>query len=382
VQLRSLRTVQWRNLDAGRFDFSPGVNVLIGGKGQGKTNVLEAVQYLALGRSHRGARDDEIVRFGADHFFVQGDGEGDAGESFSIEAGFTPPRSKKLKVDGRSVARLTDLTGTLACVSFGPEDTELARGAPEHRRRYVDYALAETSRPSLEVLADYKRALQQRGALLRSNASEATIEHGLTVWDDEIIRLGSKVIRRRAEALVDLGPRVRELYATLTGGLQLHMRYAVQAIGESLDTDSELAGLLSDAASDAVAMTFRQRLQGRRTAERLRKQNLVGPHRDDIEMQLSGQDLRRFGSQGQCRAAAVALKMAQAEFILARRNDRPIVVLDDVFAEFDEDRARALWEMVCQQYQTFLAVPRKSDLAFGEGDAMFEVHAGLVERTK
>ena len=108
----------------------------------------------------------------------------------------------------------------------------------------------------------------------------------------------------------------------------------------------------------------------------------MGPHRDDIELQVNGQDLRRFGSQGQCRAAAVALKMAQAEFILARRNDRPIVVLDDVFAEFDDDRARALWEMVCQQYQTFLAVPRRSDLAFGEGDAMFEVQAGQVERTK
>jgi len=382
VQLRSLRTVQWRNLESGRFEFSPGVNVFLGGNGQGKTNFLEAVQYLALGRSHRGSRDDEIVQFGADHFFVQGDGEGDAGESFSIEAGFTPPRSKKLKVDGRPVARLTDLTGVLACVSFGPEDTELARGAPEHRRRYVDYALAETSRPSLEVLADYKRALTQRGALLRSNASDATIEHGLTVWDDEIVRLGSKVIRRRAEALVDLGPRVRELYATLTGGLQLQLRYAVQAIGESLDADSELSGLLSDAANDAVTTAFRQRLLSRRTAERVRKQNLVGPHRDDVELQVNGQDLRRFGSQGQCRAAAVALKMAQAEFILARRNDRPIVVLDDVFAEFDEDRARALWEMVCQQYQTFLAVPRRSDLAFGEGDAMFEVKAGQVEHTR
>lgn len=382
MQLRSLRAVQWRNLDSGRFEFSPGVNVFLGGNGQGKTNFLEAVQYLALGRSHRGSRDDEIVQFGTDHFFVHGDGEGDAGETFSIEAGFTPPRSKKLKVDGRPVARLTDLTGILACVSFAPEDTELARGSPEHRRRYVDYTLAETSRTSLEVLADYKRALQQRGALLRSDAPAAAIEHGLAVWDEELVRLGSDIVRRRAEALVDLAPRVRDLYATLTGGLELRLRYAVQAIDETLDADAALAGLLESGAEAAIRETFGQRLQRRRVAERVRKQNLVGPHRDDVELWLNGQDLRRFGSQGQCRAAAVALKMAQAAFILARRHDRPIVVLDDVFAEFDEDRARALWEMVCQKHQTFLAVPRETDLAFGEGDAVFQVQAGAITRTR
>ena len=382
MQLRSLRTVQWRNLESARFEFSSGVNVFLGGNGQGKTNFLEAVQYLALGRSYRGSRDDEIVQFGTDHFFVQGEGLGDAGETFSIEAGFTPPRSKKLKVDGRPVVRLTDLTGILACVSFGPEDTELARGAPDHRRRYLDYSLAETSRPSLELLADYKRALQQRGALLRSDAVEAHHEHELAVWDGELVRLGSDIVRRRAEALVDLAPRVRRLYATLTDGLQLRMRYAVHAIDATLMVETELADLLTEEATAAISQTFFQRLRSRRVAERVRKQNLVGPHRDDVELLLEGQDLRRFGSQGQCRAAAVALKMAQAEFILARRNDRPIVVLDDVFAEFDEDRARALWEMVCEKHQTFLAVPRESDLAFGRGDAVFQVQAGHLERTR
>jgi len=382
VQLRSLRTVQWRNLESGRFEFSPGVNVFLGGNGQGKTNFLEAVQYLALGRSHRGSRDDEIVQFGTDHFFVHGDGEGDAGDTFSIEAGFTPPRSKKLKVDGRPVARLTDLTGILACVSFGPEDTELARGSPEHRRRYVDYTLAETSRPSLEVLADYRRALQQRSALLRSDAPDHHVAQGLAVWDEELVRLGSDIVRRRAEALVDLAPRVRALYATLTNGLQLTMRYVAQSIGETLSAENELEGLLSPEAGAAIAQTFGERLKSRRIAERVRKQNLVGPHRGDVELLLDGQELRRFGSQGQCRAAAVALKMAQAEFILARRQDRPIVVLDDVFAEFDEERARALWDMVCSRHQTFLAVPRESDLAFGQGDAVFQVQAGRVTRAR
>src|SRR4030095_12103900 len=157
LHLESVRTSGWRNIEDGAVTLSPRVNVLVGGKGQGKTNFLEAVQSLALGRSHRGSRDEEIVRFGGEHFYVCGVGQGDAGETLRIEAGFTPPRSKRLKVDGRPVARLTDLLGVLACVSFGPEDAELTRGAPQLRRRFIDYALAETNRASLEVLTQYRR---------------------------------------------------------------------------------------------------------------------------------------------------------------------------------------------------------------------------------
>jgi DNA replication and repair protein RecF len=380
VRLHSLRTVQWRNIEDGVFEFADGVNVLVGPNGQGKTNFLEAVQYLALGRSHRGARDDEIVRFGSDHFFVRGDAEGDAGEDFWIEAGFTPPRTKRLKVDGQPVARLTDLTGVLPCVSFGPEDAEIARGAPEHRRRYIDYTLAEASRSGLQALADYRRVAMQRATLLRSDAPEGDADAALAVWDEELVRFGVDVILRRADALVDLAPQAERLYALLTGGLRLHLRYRVQAIGQTVDPAGGAEHGLGDDRRAEIETAFREHLRSRKVAERIRRMNLVGPHRDDIELEVDGNDLRRFGSQGQCRAAAVALKMAQAEFITARRNDRPIVVLDDVFAELDEERARALWEIDCQRYQTFLAVPREADLVFGRGDTLFRVAAGSVVR--
>jgi DNA replication and repair protein RecF len=381
LHLQSLRIVQWRNLADRNFELSPRVNVLVGGNGQGKTNFLEAVQYLALGRSHRGARDEEIVRFGADHFYVGGVGEGDAGETFSIEAGFTPPRSKRLKVDGRPVARLTDLLGVLACVSFGPEDAELTRGAPQLRRRYVDYALAETSRSSLELLAQYRRAVQQRSAVLRdARRPEAEVEPALAVWDAELVRLGSDLVARRADAVVSLAAETKAAFERLGSGLRLQVRYVVHALARSFDAETELGGVREFAASGELAAVFQNRLRARRAAERARGVCLVGPHRDDLELWLDGRDLRRFGSQGQCRAAAVALKMAQAEFIAARRGDRPIVVLDDVFAELDEARAQALWASVCERHQTFLAVPRRSDLQLGTGDAVFTVHAGVIER--
>lgn len=377
--LESLRTVQWRNLEDREVEFSPRVNVLVGGNGQGKTNFLEAVQYLALGRSHRGSRDDEIVRFGADHFFVSGLGRGDAGESLNIEAGFKPPRSKRLKVDGRQVTRLTELLGVLACVSFGPEDAELVRGGPQWRRRYVDYALAETSRSTLRLLAEYRRVVRQRGAVLRRLARGEGGEGDLAVWDDEQVRLGCALVEKRAEALAELAPRVASAVDRFGLGLDLRLRYAVHATGRSYEAANAAAEL---AATEDLKAAFRARLQHRRAAERVRCVSLVGPHRDDLELVASGQDLRRFGSQGQCRVAAVALKMAQAEFIAALRSDRPVVVLDDVFAELDEARAEALWTMVCARYQTFLAVPRRSDLGFGNGDAVFRVEAGrLLQET-
>jgi DNA replication and repair protein RecF len=380
VRLEKLRTVQWRNLEDRQIEFSPGVNVLVGGNGQGKTNLLEAVHYLALGRSHRGARDDEIVSFGGDHFFVRGDGEGDAGQSFCIEAGFTPPRSKKLKVDGRPLTRLTDLTGVLACVSFGPEDADLPRGAPQLRRRYLDYTLAETSPRSLAVLAEYRRALEQRGALLRdAERPGAGLEVALQVWDEELVRHGCELVVRRAEALADLGERAREVCARL-GGAALRLRYAVHALGAKLEVGQELVSFVERAGSGELEASFRRRLAERRAAERVRRLNLVGPHRDDLELELDGLELRRYGSQGQCRLVAVALKMAQAEFIRERRRERPVVLLDDVFAELDEERAGRLWETVCQRHQTLLAVPRRSDLGFGAGDALFRVEGGRLTR--
>jgi DNA replication and repair protein RecF len=377
VRLGKLRTVQWRNIEDGEIEFADGVNVLVGGNGQGKTNVIEAVHYLALGKSHRGARDDELPRFGAEHFFVRGEGDGDAGDAFSIEAGFTPPRSKRIKVDGIAVTRLTDLAGVLACVSFGPEDAELARGAPQLRRRYLDYTLAETSRTSLKALAEYRRVLQQRGALLRG-ARRGEIESALRVWDDELVTKGLEVTRRRAEALLDLAPRAERAHADLGGSEPLQLQYAVHATGKSFRAGEELARALQD--TTALHDAFATRLRERRIAEIARKVCLVGPHRDDIGLVVGERDLRRFGSQGQCRTAAVALKIAQAGFIRAQRRERPVVLLDDVFAELDEKRSRCLWDVVCSEHQTILAVPRQSDLQFGAGDTVFRVDGGRLRR--
>jgi hypothetical protein len=381
LHLESLRTVQWRNLEDRKIDFSPRVNVLVGGNGQGKTNFLEAVQYLALGRSHRGSRDEEIVRFGADHFYVSGVGQGDAGGTLSIEAGFTPPRSKRLKVDGRPIARLTDLLGVLACVSFGPEDAELTRGAPQLRRRFIDYALAETNRASLEVLTQYRRVVQQRAAVLRdARGGDAEVERDLAVWDEELVRLGLDLTRRRAEAVAELAVETQRRSRSSVRGCgsrcatrptpwraasRRRRRARPSAICWRPVRRNDLprpfapaarrrAGARPDARGDRIATTWSWGSKGA----------------------ICGASVRR----GSAAPVAVALKMAQAEFIGtrrgrpadrrsgrrvrgARRGTRHGAVVGGLRTPPDVSRG---------------AAPQR--LAAGSGDAIFEVRAGVLSR--
>ena len=213
------------------YRLSPRGNVLVGGNGQ--QPILWRRCSTGARRSHRGSRRQ--IGAGGDHFTRWG-GQGDAGETLSIEAGFTPPRSKRLKVDGRPVTRLTDFLGVLACVSFGPEDAELTRGAPQLRRRYVDYALAQTSRSSLELLSQYRRTLQQRSALLRdARRRDDEIDRGLEVWDSELVRLGLALVERRATAIAELTAAAQAAFAELAPGVRLQVRYAVHAAGRSFD---------------------------------------------------------------------------------------------------------------------------------------------------
>jgi DNA replication and repair protein RecF len=231
----------------------------------------------------------------------------------------------------------------------------------------------------LKALTEYRRVAQQRGALLRTGLRDAeALEQGLRVWDEELLRFGAEVMRRRAEALVDLQPRAEKFHARLGGHGELSMRYVAQGLGRRFSVGPELVQAFGDA--EDLQGLFQERLRERRPAELARRVNLVGPHRDDVEFEVDRRDLRRYGSQGQCRTAAVALKMAQAEYIREHRRERPVVLLDDIFAELDEERAGCLWDVVCREHQTLLAVPRRSDLRFGEGDAVFRVEAGRLTR--
>lgn len=357
-----LRTEGFRNLAACKLEFHPEVNWIHGANGQGKTNLIETLLYLVSGRSHRNARDEELVGFEAEHFFLGGTLCDDGGEAMRFTASFARGGRKKIALDGEEVSRLSDLVGLTGTVVFGPGDVELVTGEPELRRRFLDYSFAKTDPGYLCKLIDYKRILRQRNALLKSGRGW---EH-LAIWTERLAELGAGLIDGRRRNLVSLAESASQFYGRMSpGSEQLKLAYRSGSEGED---------------EEAVKASLMAKLEALKSSEVLKKQTLAGPHRDDMLIDIGGHNARKFASQGQKRSAAVALKLAQAEYLARVRRDRPIVFLDDVFSELDGERREKLCQLVGQNYQTFLAAPQPEDLRrelFGDL-RRFRVEAGRI----
>jgi DNA replication and repair protein RecF len=335
--LRHFEVRDFRNLS--HVDLGPpaeGVAV-IGENGQGKTNLLEAIYYLHLLRSSRGARDADVVRFGAPGFSIH------ARTESHITIGFDrPTRRKRVTIDGAQPPKLSDALGAVPCVLFSPADVELVRGAPPERRRYLDIVLGVTSRPYLQALQSYRAALAQRSAALRLGD-----RHAATAWDPLLAEHGATLVRTRARWVAAVAESVGRL---------------TTEIGEPGTVVLSYASQFSDAADPAQAIL--DALHQSRAADLKRGITHVGPHRDDLRLVLDGHDLRTFGSAGQQRTAAIALRIVEASTLRDARGTAPLFLLDDPFAELDERRAHRILNVLQTHAigQTFLAVPRPSDI--------------------
>jgi len=357
-----LRAEGFRNLDPCRLELHPEVNWIHGANGQGKTNLIEALLYLVSGRSHRRARDEEMIRFEGEHFFLSGSLADDGDEPLRFTASYARGGPKKLTLDGDEVSRLSDLIGLTGTVVFGPGDVELVTGEPELRRRFLDYSFAKTDPGYLRQLMEYKRILRQRNALLKSGSG---LQH-LDLWTERLVTAGAAIIHARRENLVTLGESASRFYAEMSPATEpLKLAYSSRTEGGD---------------EQALQADLSAKLSALRSSELLKKRTLAGPHRDDMMIDIGGRNARKFASQGQKRSAAVALKLAQAEYLARVRRDRPIVFLDDVFSELDGSRREKLCHLVGRNYQTFLAAPQPEDLRrelFGDL-RRFKVEAGRV----
>jgi DNA replication and repair protein RecF len=344
VHFLGLQSEGFRNLEPFKLTFHPAVNWFYGANGQGKTNFLESLLYIVSGRSHRGARDEDLVSFDGDYFFLSGELQDDGGDDLNITASFAGRGKKKIKLMGEEITRLSELVSVTGTVVFGPGDVELVTGEPEKRRRFLDYSLAKTDPGYLRDLLTYRRVVRQRNALLRDLNSS----RHLAVWTEKLVDCGSRIILKRREALPTLAEYAAEFYIDICGSDEvLELTYQSKISG---NTEEE------------ISLRLTEYLEKQRTAELLKKRTLAGPHRDDMIIDIKGQNARKFASQGQKRSAAVSLKLAQAEFLARTRRDSPIVILDDVFSELDGERREKLCHLVGRKYQTFLASPQPEDL--------------------
>lgn len=352
ARLTRLSVRNFRNLE--HVELAPPAAgwVIVGENGQGKTNLLEAIHYLQLLRSSRGARDQDVVRFGADGFHVAA--EIDVGGCHEVAVGFERAgHRKRARLDGAVPERLSDALAALPSVMFSPDDVALIAGAAAERRRYLDVMLATTSRGYLVALQTYRAALARRNAALRAAGARGGADResvdAVAVWEPALAETGAALWRERRAWVESMQDRLESLCSEIGESAPVRMRYA-----------STLAA--DDDARDALARA----LEDKRGSDLRRGLTHVGPHRDDLAITLDGRDLRVFGSAGQHRTAAIALRMLEAATVSERRGVAPLFLLDDPFAELDARRSARILSLLERGGmgvgQTVLAVPRESDI--------------------
>ncbi|HSM01959.1 MAG TPA: DNA replication/repair protein RecF [Acidimicrobiia bacterium] len=326
IELRDFRS--YRQL---MFRPDTGINVLVGPNGAGKTSVLEGIGYLATLRSFRRSPEGSLVREGAGAAIVRGEfSTGTGGATVEIE---TPESGRRrVLLNGKGAASRGDVATVTAVVAFLPDDLDLVKRGPSYRREYLDDVAAQAWPGAAADQSDHERALRQRNALLRKEGRRAD-EATLDVWDDRVSRLGAKVLERRLTVAALLEPEVAGLYDEMgEGSGRFSWTYQSSGLGE-------LEGLAS---ADALAEPLRHAMTAARQDDLDRRTTTVGPHRDELVVQIDDRDARTRASQGEQRSISLGMRIAAFRVLTDRRGFRPVLLLDDVFSELDADRGKRL----------------------------------------
>ena len=323
MRVRSLSLTDFRSYARAEVEFAAGLTAVVGPNGQGKTNLLEAIGFVAGLGSLRGAPDAALIRDGTEAAVVRCVAEASDGREVRIEAELARSRPNRVRVNSQPVARRRDLVGVLTATVFSPEDLDLVKGEPARRRRWIDDALTAV-RPSLGTLrSEVDRILRQRNTLLRQAGGRVTDDVAITldVWDSRLAAAGDELRACRQELLDALEPRIHSHYA--------------QIAKDRGDADTSYVSSWGDGSlAEALAAARRDDLR--------RATSTVGPHRDDVLLRIRGLPARSHASQGEQRSLALALRLAVDAEVRERRDVRPVLLLDDVFSELDGDRATAL----------------------------------------
>ena len=351
IRLDSIAIRDFRNLERIDLELPPEGAVVVGDNGHGKSNLLEAIYYLQIMRSIRDARDQDLTRFDTTGFHIAAHAH--TPEAHEISVGFDRnAKRKKVSIDGSEVRRLSDALGALPSVMFSPRDLELVSGPPTERRRYLDLVLALTDRKYLQALQHYRANLARRNAALRNatRRGSAANEQQIAVWEPALAEHGSVLIEARAKWVRDHSADFSDRLQGIGEKGRAQMRYV------SPFADSE-------ARHDVLLAAFEEK----RLLDLRRGITHVGPHRDDLELTLDDRDLRLFGSAGQQRSAAIALRLLEAATLRKHAGAEPLLLLDDPFAELDIRRAARILVMLEERGlgQTILVVPREADVPPG-----------------
>jgi DNA replication and repair protein RecF len=323
VYIEKISLKNFRNYKEECISFDRNVNIITGKNGQGKTNLIEAVQILSLGKSFRTLIDAEMIRFGADFFHVKG-AFFKQEEPLSVEIQYSK-KEKRIKVDGAEKRKNADLLENVYTVVFSPEDLKIVAEDPEKRRKFLDRELFQLKPLYYTQLNLYKKALVNRNSVLKEERPDDGL---LDVYDKVLSESGAKIILERAQFTEKLHEISAEIGARISGGKE--------DISVLYDPD------IDPEASESIEAAIREKLQKSRARDKERRTTTAGPHLDDLKITTSGIDLRRYGSRGQQRTAALALKLAELRILKEETGEDAILLLDDVLSELDEERQKFL----------------------------------------
>ena len=348
------------------------MTVFTGPNAQGKTNVLEALHLCCLGKSHRTSRDEELIQWGRDSARVTvKTAQRDGTHEVAVVLSRTQRKKKTVRIGLRQAERIGELLGHVCGVLFSPEDLQLVKGEPALRRRFFDMQIAQTDPVYYDLLLKYNRVLLQRNRLLKELRDNGGSAEVLQPWNEEFIRLAAAIVRRRLAALAKLQAIAGEIYSSITQGSEmLQVRYEQKA------NNSEL--LYPQSAAQATEDFYRDRLLERQRIDILRGNTGIGPHRDDLQLLLNGLSLRSFGSQGQQRSGALALKLSQLQYVKNELGEFPVLLLDDVMSELDNSRRSQLLLFIDGRVQTFITVNDRELIPELAGNAYFKISGGCI----
>jgi DNA replication and repair protein RecF len=318
--IKSLELENFRNYDNLSLNFDSGTNILYGDNAQGKTNILEAIYLSATTKSHKSSKDKDIIKFDSDEAHIRTYVIKDGLEN-RVDMHLRKSKTKGIAINGQRIKKATELLGLLNVVFFSPEDLSIIKNGPSERRRFVDMELCQLDNVYLNNLNNYNKIVNQRNKLLKEMFFNPSLKDTLFVWDSQLVSYGIKVIERRREFVNQLNEIIYDIHKKLSGGLE-ELRIVYEP--------------------DVEASEFENKLNASNERDIKLKQTCVGPHRDDFSFYVGDIDIRKFGSQGQQRTAALSLKLSEIELVKKITHDTPLLLLDDVLSELDSNRQNYL----------------------------------------
>lgn len=324
MYIESLELKNYRNYEYLCMDFHYGTNILFGNNAQGKTNILEAVYLCGTTKSHRGSKDRDMIRFEQEEAHIRMMVNRD-GISHKIDMHLKKNKSKGIAIDGIPIKKASELFGIVNMVFFSPEDLNIIKNGPSERRRFMDLELCQLQKIYLQDLSNYNKVLNQRNKLLKDIGFSPKLEETLDVWDMQLAAYGKKIISLRKQFMQELNEIIREIHKNLTGGKE---------------------EIMLEYEPNVLASDFEEQLEKAREKDLKFKMTSCGPHRDDFCVRINGIDIRKYGSQGQQRTAALSLKMSEIYLVKKIIRENPILLLDDVLSELDSNRQNYLLKSI------------------------------------